>query len=240
MSNSDYIYDFELENIQTNNCKQIENYIKLREKWLVYYEEFGIKYPLTSDNNFRDSWFHYRKIYKERSKDEAVREIANFEEHLQRAERDLAVKFLQDISCSLEKWYLYGLKEQKLNIDKSVNFIKEWNKCFGCFDSNNIIKREWANSLYDFCRSNNKNADEYRENFSVIFYTYVWNDKFKYELQKMLHKIKNIVLQVRLCSTEIDRTDSVGRLTERCSLVIDELLEFCKQYYIKEVVFLGV
>ena len=76
MNNSDYIFDFKLEEIQADTCEEIVNYITIREKWIAYYQEFWFDYQTTSDNNFRYSWFHYRKIYKERSRNEIIRQIA--------------------------------------------------------------------------------------------------------------------------------------------------------------------
>ena len=92
MNTSNYIFDSKLEKIQADYGQEIENYIRIRDSWLEIYGEFGIPFPATSDNNFRDSWFHYRKIYKERNEEEMIRQIANYDEHLQRAERDLVVK----------------------------------------------------------------------------------------------------------------------------------------------------
>lgn len=240
MNNSNYIFDFKLEEIQADNCEEIVNYLTIRDKWIAYYNEFGFSYPATSDNNFRDSWFHYRKIYKERSRNEIIRQIANYEEHLQRAERDLVVKFFQDISSSLEKWYLYGLNSQLETIEEYAQIAELWKKESECFDAGDKIKSGWVNSIYLFCEKNRKTKDDFRNIVLYIFRAYIWNDELKLELQKLIHKLKNIVLKVRLGSSEIDRMDKVGQLTEQCVILYEELIEFCNKQVLKEVTILAI
>ncbi len=240
MNSSDYIYDFILEETQANNCEEIVNYLTIREKWIGYYSEFGFACPTTSDNNFRDSWFHYRKIYKERSENEIIRQIANYEEHLQRAERDLVVKFFQDVSSSLEKWYLYGLNLQLEPIGEYDQIIELWKRESGCFDNGDKIKNGWVRSLYLYCKNNKKTQDDFYNIVLHVFKAYIWNNEVKITLQKLLHKMKNIVLKVRLGSSEIDRMDKVGQLTEQCVTLYEELVEFCNKQALKEATILGI
>lgn len=240
MNNNNYIFDFLLEKIQTDSGKEIENYLTIREKWMGYYSEFGIGYPGTSDNNFRDSWFHYRKIYKERSKDEIIRQIANYEEHLQRAERDLVVKFFQDISLSLERWYLCGLNSRLESMEEYNKVIELWKSESECFDKEGKVKSEWVVSLFHFCMGHQKSQDDFSKIVSYVFRVYIWNDEIKISFQKLLHKMKNIVLKIRLGSAEIDRMDRIGQLTEQCAILYEELLEFCEKQALKEAVILGL
>lgn len=240
MSNGNYIDDFVLEEIQADNCEEIVTYLTIREKWMACYREFGFAFPATSDNNFRDSWFHYRKIYRERSRNEVIRQIANYEEHLQRAERDLVVKFFQDISSSLEKWYLHGTKSQFELTEEYTKLVNQWKKNSECFDMEDNIKRGWVASIYFFCEKNGRTQDDFRSLILYVFCVYVWSDKLKVELQRMIHKLKNVVLRVRMGGSEIARMDKVGQLTEQCKTLYEELVEFCDIQALKEITILAI
>lgn len=237
-NNIDYIFDFRLEEIQADNCKQIQNYLDLRKKWKKYYKEFGFTYPATSDNNFRDSWFHFRKIYKERNRDEIIRQIANYEEHLQRAERDLAVKFFQDISSSLEQWYLIGLNSSQELTRANAQLMELCKNESGCFDEKNEIRSDWAYVFYEYCQKHQKSQTDYIHMVIWFFKTYLWNNELRGALQKILHEVKNIILHIRLGSSEIHRVNKIGQLTEDSSKICGDLLEFCDTYGLKQAIIL--
>lgn len=237
-SNIDYIFDFRLEEIQADNCKQIQNYLNLRKKWKKYYEEFGFTYPATSDNNFRDSWFHFRKIYKERNWDEIIRQLANYEEHLQRAERDLSVKFFQDFSSCLEHWYILGLNSSPELTGTNTEFMELCKTESGCFDEKNELRSDWAYVFYKYCQKYQKSKTDYIQMVIWIYKTYIWSNELRGLLQKVLHEVKNIILHIRLGSSEIQRVNKIGQLTEDSSKVCDKLIEFCDTYKLKQAIIL--
>lgn len=95
------------------NCKKIERYITVRAEIREWYEAFGLDFPYSSENNFRDSWFHYRKLYQEHSAYEIICQIAMLDEHLQRAEKDSIIYFFQKVSEALEFWQYVAMNEKK-------------------------------------------------------------------------------------------------------------------------------
>src|SRR5699024_655071 len=105
MLSDKYISDSELNRIKLTYCDKIILFMQFRKDILKWYQAFDFQYPHSSENNYRDSWFHYRKIYQEHSAYEIICQSANFEEHLQRAEKDAIVYFWQKICGILEVWY---------------------------------------------------------------------------------------------------------------------------------------
>lgn len=57
------------------------------------YAEFGLNYPYECHTNYRDSWFHYRKLYSKKDKVLISNEKYGLEEHLLRAARDAQINF---------------------------------------------------------------------------------------------------------------------------------------------------
>lgn len=69
------------------------------------YDALGLYYPEESNTNFRDSWFHYRKLYTQKDIITVLNEKYGLEEHLLRAAKDAQIYFLQQLTGWLEVWY---------------------------------------------------------------------------------------------------------------------------------------
>lgn len=240
MNNKDYILDFRLKDIQTENCKQLVDFIVIRDRWSELYRKYGVTYPATSDNNFRDSWFHYRKIYRERDEEQLACQLANFEEHLQRAERDLAVKFFQDISFCLEQWYRLGLQEKNMTTVKCERIVESFINQTDFVNENNRMDCGWVISLNTICQKENCTVLEFSEIVKSVFKQYVWCEDIRKGIQNILHDIKNIVLDIRLSGSEIYRTEHIGVVTRQCFKVIDEFERFVDNCCLREIIFLGI
>ncbi|MDO4327455.1 MAG: hypothetical protein Q4E24_15775 [bacterium] len=104
MSLDSYITEREQEAFQRNSCAKIIGYSKVKKNVREWYKIFGFQFPHTSENNYRDAWFHYRRLYQEHSAFEMTSQIATFDEHIQRAEKDSMVFFFQRASELLEFW----------------------------------------------------------------------------------------------------------------------------------------
>ena len=81
-----------------------KNYLKLKE----IFDSYGYRMPVECWHNFRDSWFHYRKLYTRKERISVLNEKYAMEEHLLRAWKDAIIFLLQEISQGLEFWYLKG------------------------------------------------------------------------------------------------------------------------------------
>lgn len=105
MSSDNYISDGKLDEIRKEYGEKIIAFSDVQQQLKGWYDKFGFSYPFSSINNYRDSWFHFRKIWTERSLYEMISQMATLDEHLQRAEKDAVVNFFQMISQKLEFWY---------------------------------------------------------------------------------------------------------------------------------------
>ena len=111
------------------------------------YDALGLYYPEESNTNFRDSWFHYRKLYTQKDIITVLNEKYGLEEHLLRAAKDAQIYFLQQLTGWLEVWYRYNeyLKipdiiskddEEKLNMlsTEGNNWVYQLWKLYGVTD----------------------------------------------------------------------------------------------------------
>lgn len=218
-----YISGIEQEKLQSIYCAKIVSYNEFRKKMRAWYQEFDFEFRDASENNFRDSWFHYRKLYQERSAYEIVCQIANFEEHLQRAEKDTIIYFLQKTSALLEVWYLQdAIEKESFLSDESKN------KAVEIYADVNSSK-DWMYSLKNVF----SDFDEYISACVYIVQTCIVTAEFRREVQKYLHKIKNVILEIRSGGAEIQRMKMPGDCFQKCECYFEELLKLCRKYRIK-------
>lgn len=65
------------------------NYMKL----IKVFESYGYRMPVECWHNFRDSWFHYRKLYTRKERISILNEKYAMEEQLLRAWKDAIIFF---------------------------------------------------------------------------------------------------------------------------------------------------
>lgn len=225
----EYISESAQESIRKSNCEKINNYVTTRETIVKWYDEFGFDFPYSSENNFRDAWFHYKKLYQEHSTYEVICQIATFDEHLQRAEKDSIIYFFQKISESLEFWYYIAMdkkgREQltgELESDIADLFI-----------ATSGTPNSWVSLLQE---RYSQNASEFAVCCLKVANTYILTRSFCVNAQKMLHTIKNLVLEIRIGGARIQRLDTPGDYLEKFRPCFEQLKDFCNQYRIKELI----
>ena len=76
------------------------NTLNILEKW---YEQIKEQLPLPSRTNYRDSWFHYKKLYEHRNHRKVVQEQYAAEEHLIRAVKDAVIQYFHIYMKSMER-----------------------------------------------------------------------------------------------------------------------------------------
>ena len=67
-------------------------YLSILEKW---FSEAGWELPLPCRTNFRDAWFHFKKLYERKDYVKVVQEEYALEEHLIRAVKDAIICYYQ-------------------------------------------------------------------------------------------------------------------------------------------------
>lgn len=212
MSNDKYISDSKLDEIRKEYGEKIISFITVKRKADEWYKEFGFPFPSSCINNYRDSWFHYRKIWVERSLQEVICQMATFDEHLQRAEKDAVVNFFQIVSQALQFWYhvrFQNIPEELLdNIQQNVDLIYE--KCTP--EERNDV--QLLSDLWDKYA-----GDEQEASFALICVAqkYILNSKHMIkQIQQLLHLIKNTTLKIRLGASDIQRIDHPGEYLNQC------------------------
>ena len=219
-----YISLQELEQVQIKCGQQIVDYLKLREELRDYYETFKFMYPYTSENNFRDAWFHYRKIYQQRSSRELICQTAAFDEHIQRAEKDAIVYLMQEIFWRLEWWYLRIPKQavERLTLKQGqLTWIENNIHMLG----NKPVITNWVYLL-----KKNFSAYEFANACVYVIKEFVWSEEFEKTLQKLIHSLKNKVLNIRIGGADILRVEAPGDYLRICEGCLDEVTDFCNQY----------
>ena len=229
MLSDKYISDAELDNIKKVYCDKIVLFKQFRKEIKKWYADFDFQYPHSSENNYRDSWFHYRKIYQEHSAYESVRQIANFEEHLQRAEKDAIIFFWQKICEILEFWYFLD-KDTKI----SILSRKEQNVILNrCKSEDGLLLPEWVFILEDHF---GKDVSKFKYACIYVVQNYILSEQFRKDTQNLLHEIKNVVLNMRMDGAEIQREDCPGSYLTFCKGIYAQMQDFCKKYSFKDII----
>lgn len=222
MSGDSYISDYKLGEIREEYGDRIVSFSSVEQEIKGWYQEFGFQYPVSSINNYRDSWFHYRKIWMERSFYEVISQMATFDEHLQRAEKDAIVTFFQIVSQKLEFWYCIGCVSVPEEFREQIQQDTE-----NVYKSSTSKEKEdgmWLHRLW--CTYG---KDERKASFALIcaVQQYVISCKeIRCRIQKILHIIKNTTLGIRFEASDIHRIDKPGEYLERCRADYDKVHDF--------------
>ncbi len=177
-------------NLKTDCANIIVEYGEQFQILQKLYYEFGLDYPEECHTNYRDSWFHYRKLYNKKDIVSASNEKYGLEEHLLRAIKDAQICFLQQIGQWLEVWYhhrelLRGCTDQQM--DQSL------------FES---MGTNWVKSLWE---SSEKNEKLFAEACVYWYKQNIYSSELSRQLQTLLHNIKNLILDLRLGGMNIFR-----------------------------------
>lgn len=222
MSNDNYISDFKLNEIRKEYGGKIVSFSSVERSIKEWYLYFDLPYPLSSVNNYRDSWFHYRKIWRERSLYEVTCQMATFDEHLQRAEKDAIINILQIISQALQYWYQI---EQEEIPEHFINCIKQNIKTAraNCTPEERKNK-QWVIEMWGKFEENEQEAA-----YALIYAAQkhiLKSQSILRQIQKLLHTIKNTTLRIRLGASDIHRIEYPGEYLDLCSQCYDEVFSF--------------
>lgn len=224
-----YIIGVEKENICSRYANYIFKFSKVRERLKSWYLKFDFEYQDSCDNNLRDSWFHYRKIYQENSAYELVCQIAAYKEHLQRAEKDALIYFLQKMCSLLEFWYLNAEQLEKIHEFDCIGEARLLQE----FDQ--IMKNGNGDWTLQIAKSFGKEKEKLVGAYICIFQKKIRNEQFISELQNVLHEIKNIILDMRVGGADIYRIHEPGEYLDECEPCMEAVLSFCEKYKIKNL-----
>ncbi|MDE6847156.1 MAG: hypothetical protein K2J99_15520 [Lachnospiraceae bacterium] len=154
------------------------------------YDEFGLDYPEECHTNYRDSWFHYRKLYNKKDIISTSNEKYGLEEHLLRAIKDAQICFLQQIGQWLEVWYHH----REFLCDYSGLQMNQ-----SLFDS---MGTNWVKSLWE---SSGKNEKIFADACVYWYKQNIYSAELGRQLQTLIHNLKNLILDLRLGGMNIFR-----------------------------------
>jgi hypothetical protein len=222
MLSDSYIKEWEQEIVQKDYCDRIVKYSKVRKDIHRWYEVFGLQFPHTSENNFRDAWFHYRKLYREHSTYEVISQIATLEEHIQRAEKDSIVFFFQKISELLEVWYFVAT--ERIDLEPTVKYIEN---ALDIYESSKAMPNSWVSIFSKQC---NDDISIFASSCLYIFRQRILSKNFTVDVQILLHEIKNKLLELRMGGISIKRINQPGEYYEAFRPYYENLRSFCDKY----------
>lgn len=222
MSGDNYISDYKLDEIRKEYGEKIISFSNVQKKIQKWYSEFGLPYPASSVNNYRDSWFHYRKIWTERSYYEVICQVATLDEHLQRAEKDAVVNFFQILSQELEYWY--AIENQDMSKEILNRVRQEADSAYM-----RSGKEDQSNGLWLLGLWNAYGGKEQEASFALIYaaQTYLLSSKdMKKQIQRLLHQIKNTTIKIRFEASDIRRLEYPGEYVNRYQECYDAVRSF--------------
>lgn len=203
--------EYELEQIKAICAEEIAVFGMQFEEIQKIYDVLGLSYPEECTTNYRDSWFHYRKMYKKKDLASILDEKYGLEEHLFRATKDAQICLLQQLGYWLEVWYRY---DEYMECDMSRKDEYE-QLC-------NDLQKNWVKNIYELVEEDDvlfANTCLYR------YLTRINSERIRQQLQRLIHSIKNLILEIRLGGVSISRPLSNVNYLNKCIAVYNEMCQ---------------
>lgn len=181
-----------------------QKYMQLKK----VYDAYGYCMPVECWYNFRDAWFHYRKMYTRKERVSVLNEKYAMEEHLLRAWKDGIIYLLQEISEGLEFWYLNSLDSDVDSVPPEPEIEKIVDEVYRDIAQQNN-EGECLNWSKVFVDGYQKIKLESRFQCCYYYYKkYISSAEMDKNLQKILHGLKDLVLEIRYSGTNIKRPNN--------------------------------
>lgn len=201
-------------------------YLYFLERW---YDEVGWELPLPCRTNFRDAWFHFKKLYERKDYVKIVQEEYALEEHLIRAVKDAIICYFQTYISDIEIVYK-SLKQVSI----SNTDIKQYKKVAAAI-SIDVNSSSWALDLHKFL-SEAKEKVSYEEIAWYIYCRDMDTNIVAENMQKCLHMIKNYYSMLRLNGTDIYRPVSEEQYMDECQKVYNLMIDCLEENKLKNVI----
>jgi hypothetical protein len=205
---------------------EYQEYLNRLERW---FGEIGEELPLPCRTNYRDAWFHYRKIYEHRDSKKVIQEQYAMEEHLIRAIKDAINSYFQNYLLDMEIIYK-ALKNDGAE-HKSVQEIQEM---VDKYEFPLSMGKNWELEL----RKKTKDCGVENAFPKLVCYIYTNHLDKKWvakKLQLSMHRIKNYCAKLRLNGTDIYRPISVEEYMEECQEVYNGMIDTLEELQLKNI-----
>lgn len=213
-------------NYSAQKISMYYKYLYILEKW---FEEAGWELPLPCRTNFRDSWFHFKKLYERKDYIKIVQEDYALEEHLIRAVKDAIICYYQLYIKKIEVVYkvLRAEKLTEMITTENMDAIEEYAKRV------NVSEKGWTLKLYGEM-GNPENLKMFLQTVAYVYSRDVDQKKAAESLQVCLHRVKNYYSKLRLNGTEIHRPANEGEYMGECVKVFGEMMDCLEENHLEE------
>jgi hypothetical protein len=175
------------------------------------FEAMGLYYPRECVTNYRDAWFHYRKLCQKKDSVSVLNEKYGLEEHLLRAVKDAQIGFLQQLAYWLEIWYKCD-EYMECDLTRRSKYLR----LFENLDQN------WVKSIWD---ASEGDIELFANACLFRFQEELKSEDLRIVLQNLIHSMKKIILKIRLGGVDISRPLDNSAYLDECIPVIVEMCE---------------
>lgn len=197
---------------------------KMKKLELLYGLE-ELNFPIQCKTNFRDAWFHYKKVFERFDSIKVYQEQYAMEEHLIRILKDAIIVLFNKYAYWLEN--VYYLLEKKHEVLEVLNSIKAKEYYLDCADINidtNFWYKIIDNRISAHAGISDKEKDAAIKDVTLCLFLEQANTKVYREfLQQCMHKIKNYSLKTRLEGIEIYRPENSDAYLNDCAEVFGRI-----------------
>ena len=217
----------EFRNCAADDIERYLYFLGILEKW---YDEINEPFPLPCRTNYRDAWFHYKKLYEQKDYIKVVQEQYALEEHLIRSSKDAINRYFQIYVMYMEEVYHHLLSGRYVSSQEEKNALDD---IIVKYNLSVDIKEKWALRLYNELEK--YNLEMYY--CSLVKYIYYRNMNYSdvlRVLQKSIHSIKNYCAKLRINGTNIYRPIDGNEYMDECIEIYENLILSLESIYIKE------
>ena len=208
--------------------------MKLMEK---LYDLEKIDFPTQCRTNFRDAWFHYKKVYERFDSIKVYQEQYAMEEHLIRILKDAITVLFNKYAYWIENvYYLLEEKQAVLGVLTTSKVDEFYSECIDI----RIDSDYWYNAIQKrICKEKgilDKKKDAAIKDVTLrLFLEQADIKAYRVVLQECMHKIKNYSLRTRLEGIEIYRPENSDAYLDDCADVFGDILFKLKEHRIYSV-----
>ena len=198
--------------IRKKCADSIFDFSEMFETMHELYEEFGLYYPKECNTNYRDSWFHYRKLYLKRDEISVLNEKYGLEEHLLRAAKDAQIFLLQQLGEWLGIWENYDIYIARDNSGDT-----EYQSLLAQVP---LESENWVRSLWILC---GKSKPLFASACLYRFENEIYTKELQKKLQSLLCSVENLILDLRLGGVNIYRPLDNSFYFAQCVNICDSI-----------------
>lgn len=179
------------------------------------HKQLGFCVPNVCCANFRDSLFHYRKMSKTNEKGDILNQAYALREHMYRGIKDGMINYMQELSKRIERLYSSTNDDNKEQIEQMCEDVDEQ-----YLHSEDNVAQILVSMTVDHCP---------REKMQKVFLYHYYKIPCKGSvLQKRMHEIRNVYLDIRKGSLLIERPYEKDR-TVLANLIGDTIKDLKKE-----------